>query len=237
MAGSTAAVVLRRVGLGCGVAGLLSAAVFAATQAPVARTGDALAGQKAPGAVGNVAGQVPAQHRQALKAPHGRASSPAASVDWWDANSGRVLAVLSSYDDPLGKVGLLVDGGPMPTAGHPFFTPLGTNGRACITCHQPANAHERFRRCSAGPVWRPPAARTRCSPPSDGANCPSQPQPRRRVPFAAARQQGLFQIFLPWPPKAADGSRRSSRNSRSRSSGIRRAAISTRSTACTAPIR
>ena len=139
MAGSTAAVVLRRVGLGCGVAGLLSAAVFAATQAPVARTGDALAGQKAPGAVGNVAGQVPAQHRQALKAPHGRASSPAASVDWWDANSGRVLAVLSSYDDPLGKVGLLVDGGPMPTAGHPFFTPLGTNGRACITCHQPSD--------------------------------------------------------------------------------------------------
>ena len=91
MAGSTAAVVLRRVGLGCMGAGFLSATVFAAAQAPAARTGDALAGQKAPGAIGNVAGQAPAQHRQALKAPRGRTFAPAASGDWWDADSGRVV--------------------------------------------------------------------------------------------------------------------------------------------------
>src|SRR5262252_11149820 len=27
-----------------------------------------------------------------------------------------------------------------PTAGNPFFQPLGTNGRRCVTCHQPAQA-------------------------------------------------------------------------------------------------
>jgi len=34
---------------------------------------------------------------------------------------------------------LLVDG-PMDTRGHPFFEPLGENGRACVTCHQPSDA-------------------------------------------------------------------------------------------------
>ena len=29
---------------------------------------------------------------------------------------------------------------PIDTQGHPFFTPLGSNGRACVTCHQPAHA-------------------------------------------------------------------------------------------------
>ena len=31
-------------------------------------------------------------------------------------------------------------GKPLDTKGHPFFEPLGPNGRACVTCHQPADA-------------------------------------------------------------------------------------------------
>ena len=204
MAGSTAAVVLRRVGLGFVGAGLLSAAVFAAAQAPVARTGDALPGQKAPGAIGNVAGQVPAQHSQALKAPRGPASVAGDAGDWWDANSGKVLAAESAYDDPLGKVGLRVEGGPLPTAGHPFFTPLGSNGRACVSCHQPANGMS----VSAAALqarWQATGGKDPVFAAVDGSNCPSQPQ-SRRASHSLLLDKGLFRIFLPWPPKAADGS-------------------------------
>src|SRR5690606_41851450 len=40
----------------------------------------------------------------------------------------------------LGRIGILNTDGPVATRGHPFFEPLGTNGRACVSCHQPGDA-------------------------------------------------------------------------------------------------
>lgn len=121
--------------------------------------------------------------------------------------------------------------GPTTTAQHPFFQSLGTNGRACVTCHQPPSGMSvsvgniRMRYLTTGgkdPVFAP----------VDGANCPSavaavksRPSPRGgllgRGPllnpgvdpidspanaYSLLLKRGLFRIFLPWPPKAADGS-------------------------------
>ncbi len=58
---------------------------------------------------------------------------------WWRPGEERVLPASLDYADPDGVLRLLLAGGPMPTKGHPFFTALGPNGRACVTCHQPAD--------------------------------------------------------------------------------------------------
>src|SRR5271169_3970435 len=59
---------------------------------------------------------------------------------WWDAGQDGVLPWEESYDNPDGQVGILNRKGAIHTKDHPFFEPLGSNGRACVTCHQPANA-------------------------------------------------------------------------------------------------
>ena len=59
---------------------------------------------------------------------------------WWDPNEGRVFPAQLDYRNPNGTLRLLLDNGPMETKDHPFFTAIGPNGRACVTCHQPADA-------------------------------------------------------------------------------------------------
>ena len=39
-----------------------------------------------------------------------------------------------------GALGILNTAGAIDTRGHPFFAPLGANGRGCVTCHQPEDA-------------------------------------------------------------------------------------------------
>src|SRR5690349_13845040 len=78
---------------------------------------------------GNVAGHVPEQNQQAQRAPT-RATEGAPSSNWWSPGDGRTLPALATYKDPFGEVGVLSSSGPVPTRGHPFFEPIGQNGRA-----------------------------------------------------------------------------------------------------------
>ncbi len=55
------------------------------------------------------------------------------------ARAGNIPRV-ATFLDPSGVLATLQPGGPTPTAGSPFFQPLGSNGRTCQTCHQPAAA-------------------------------------------------------------------------------------------------
>ncbi len=131
------------------------------------------------------------------------AGGPRPAPVWWDAGSGRTLAGFSDYADPEGKVGVLVDGGPLNTAGHPFFTPLGANGRACVTCHQPANG------MSVSPAtlqarWEATGGKDPVFAAVDGSNCPSLRQDLK-ASHSLLLQKGLFRIFLPWPPRGTDG--------------------------------
>ena len=59
---------------------------------------------------------------------------------WWEPNRGDPMAATASYDNPHGQVAVLNATGVIDTRDHPFFTALGTNGRACVTCHQPGSA-------------------------------------------------------------------------------------------------
>src|SRR5437762_11621716 len=59
---------------------------------------------------------------------------------WWDSARGIPLASSKDYDDPSGQLRLLNKSGEVETKDHAFFTPLGSNGRSCVTCHQPTTA-------------------------------------------------------------------------------------------------
>src|ERR1041385_5854960 len=58
---------------------------------------------------------------------------------WWTAGQGGMLPWEQEWDNPDGRVSIVNKKGAVQTEGHPFFESLGTNGRACVTCHQPAN--------------------------------------------------------------------------------------------------
>src|SRR6266478_3288172 len=45
-----------------------------------------------------------------------------------------------AFSDPEGHFANLNLGGPTDTSSNPFFQDLGTNGRRCVTCHQPSDA-------------------------------------------------------------------------------------------------
>src|SRR5215471_850657 len=80
-----------------------------------------------------------------------------------------------------------------PTAGTPFFQPLGTNGRRCVTCHQPAQAwsitpaelRDRFDRTDGlDPIFRA----------NDGSNCEGadiSTSRKRRQAFGLLLQRGV----------------------------------------------
>jgi cytochrome c peroxidase len=105
--------------------------------------------------------------------------------------------------DAAGVLESLQPAGPTVTAGNAFFQSLGTNGRACVTCHQPANAmslsvvsiQQRFAQTRGmDPLFAP----------VDGSNCPASvgPPPVNPANFSLILTQGLFRIALPVPANA-----------------------------------
>lgn len=138
-----------------------------------------------------------------LAAPGGAVDYGKADARWWSAGDGRVFPASASYDNENGKLTTISPLGPMTTRGHPFFTALGNNGRACVTCHQPADgmslsvASVRQRWAALGPKDPLFAA-------VDGANCPDLPQ-AEQASHSLLLSRGLFRIALPWPPRGADG--------------------------------
>ncbi|MEO7549714.1 MAG: hypothetical protein ABIT09_01055 [Croceibacterium sp.] len=122
---------------------------------------------------------------------------------WWQPGEGRVFPAQLDYPDATGTVRLLLYGGPMPTKGHPFFEALGPNGRACVTCHQPAAAMS----LSIPDVqrqWRRKGAADPLFAAADGSNCPSLPQERRES-HSLLLDHGLIRIARAWPPRDLAG--------------------------------
>ncbi len=125
------------------------------------------------------------------------------SERWWAPGSDRVLPRSLSYADDSGVITILNIGGPTQTRGHPFFTPYGQNGRACVTCHQPADGMS----LSLGTIqsrWQTTAGKDPLFAPIDGSNCPSLPQAERDS-HSLLLEHGLFRIARPWPPRMANG--------------------------------
>ncbi len=86
------------------------------------------------------------------------------------AAQGVFIPRFAVFSDPAGQFANLDLAGPTDTSTNPFFKDMGTNGRACVTCHQPSDAfsvtppHIRqrfFATRGTDPIFRP----------VDGANC------------------------------------------------------------------
>jgi len=133
------------------------------------------------------------------------AGSSGRGAPWWSPGSGEVLPAAAAYPNDYGALGIVNTGGPVATQGHPFFEPLGKNGRACVTCHQPASAMS-LSVAAVRAQWEATQGRDPLFAAIDGMNCPHLPA-ADPASHSLLLSRGLFRVFLPWPPRAADGSR------------------------------
>src|SRR5262249_35345145 len=117
---------------------------------------------------------------------------------WWDPASGIPFAPSKDYADPSGQLRLLNKSGEVETKGHPFFTPLGSNGRSCVTCHQPTTAMS----LSLDLIrnrWTDTNGKDPLFAAVDGSNCPNLLEDKEES-HSLLLERGLFRITLPWPP-------------------------------------
>ncbi|HEX8757690.1 MAG TPA: hypothetical protein VF745_15245 [Steroidobacteraceae bacterium] len=112
---------------------------------------------------------------------------------------GLPAAQLESFPDPAGIVQTLSTTGRIDRRGA-FFQSLGTNGRACGTCHVPDQAFG-LSAAAARRTFRSTRGRDPLFAPVDGANCPDA-----RRDDAAAHSlllaRGVFRISIPLPANA-----------------------------------
>jgi hypothetical protein len=126
-----------------------------------------------------------------------------ANGTWWPPGYDGSFPAAMQLADSSGKLGVVKDGGGMATKGHPFFEPIGGNGRACITCHQPENAMS-LSVATAQRRWNETNGKDPLFAAMDGSNCPSLPQDDP-ASHSLLLERGLIRIALPWPPKGRDG--------------------------------
>jgi cytochrome c peroxidase len=122
---------------------------------------------------------------------------------WWSPGSNRVFAARADYADTTGTVSVLNARGQVETRDHPFFSPIGSNGRACVTCHQPADGMS-LSVATIRARWRETEGKDPLFASIDGSNCPSLPQ-ESASSHSLLLDRGLFRIARPWPPRAPTG--------------------------------
>ena len=115
-----------------------------------------------------------------------------------DSDGDKLRAV-----DPSGVIRTVTNTGELDLD-NPFFKSMGTNGRSCVTCHQPGDAwsvtpehlQQRFDRSEGlDPIFRT----------NDGSNSPlanvSTVHARRKA-YSMLLNRGVIRVGLPIPPKA-----------------------------------
>ena len=129
--------------------------------------------------------------------------TPTSDTFWIEAGKGGTLPAEMNLPNDLGKVGILNASGEIQMKGHPFFEPIGSNGRACVTCHQPINGMsvsvESIRK-----RWRITKGADPIFAAIDGSNNPKLPQNLENS-HSLLLNRGLFRIALPWPGKDEKG--------------------------------
>ncbi|WP_055143230.1 hypothetical protein [Jiulongibacter sediminis] len=124
-------------------------------------------------------------------------------VDWIEAGSGETLPVAFEIENPGGKLGFVNALGELETKKHPFFEPLGTNGRACVTCHQPKNGMSLSVE-TLNERWEQTQGKDPVFAAIDGSDNPKLPQ-HLRESHSLLLNRGLFRVALPWPVKEDQG--------------------------------
>lgn len=122
---------------------------------------------------------------------------------WWAPGEGRTWPAVLDYPNAQGTLRTLLVGGPLNTRGHPFFEPIGTNGRACVTCHQPADAMSLSAE-TARERWDATGGKDPLFAAIDGSNCPTLPQ-GERASHSLLLEHGLLRIQRPWPVRSFNG--------------------------------
>ena len=111
---------------------------------------------------------------------------------WIEPGGKERLPAFDLFDNALGKLGVIQASGPVDPAGHPFFTPLGTNGRACVNCHQPGWGMSVSAE-SLQDRWRSTSGKDPVFAAFDGSNCPALPQDLEKS-HSLLLHRGLFRI-------------------------------------------
>jgi hypothetical protein len=138
-----------------------------------------------------------------LAAPLLWLAGAAAAGEWWSPGDGRPLPAEASYPNDAGTLGLLNTAGAVDTRGHPFFEPLGTNGRGCVTCHQPSDAMA-LSVATVRERWAETQGEDPLFSAIDGRNCPHLPAGDPAA-HSLLLTRGLVRVALPWPPRDAAG--------------------------------
>jgi hypothetical protein len=126
-----------------------------------------------------------------------------AAAGWIEAGKGGLLTSEMTFANGEGRLGVLLADGGLDTKGHPFFTSIGSNGRACVTCHQPANAMS-LSAAALRERWRATGGRDPVFAAIDGSNNPSLPQDQQSS-HSLLLTRGLIRVALPWPPRPVEG--------------------------------
>jgi hypothetical protein len=129
-------------------------------------------------------------------------TGPGYPIDWWAPGQGGTFPPSLELENPSGRHAIRSISGPLDTKGHPFFEPLGTNGRACITCHQPAAAMS-ITPAMVKERWRRTAGKDPIFAAIDGSNCPGLPQDKESS-HSLLINRGLFRVGIKWPPPNAE---------------------------------
>ena len=140
----------------------------------------------------------------ALRAQPAGQTAEGVNEQWWAPGNDRPLPGFVQYANAAGFLGILNAEGSVDTVGHPFFEALGPNGRACVSCHQPANGMS----LSLDAIvsrWEVTRGGDPIFAAVDGMNCPNL-TPGDAASHSLLLERGLFRVALPWPPVDAEGS-------------------------------
>ena len=99
-------------------------------------------------------------------------SAPLPSKIYNQGGIPRYVAALEIDNNPSGALGSYQPGGRTKTSENAFFQALGTNGRACVTCHQPPSGMSVSVRNIKARL-NATGGRDPIFAPVDGANCPN----------------------------------------------------------------
>ena len=118
--------------------------------------------------------------------------------------SNESIPTFQEFTDADGRFATYNAAGPTDIASNAFFQDLGTNGRRCVTCHQPNDAwtvtpphiRDRFNAThGTDPIFRP----------NDGSGCPTQAvstEQERREAYSLLLHKGLIRIEIAVPAGA-----------------------------------
>lgn len=116
---------------------------------------------------------------------------------WLTPGQDGVLPERVRFPDSAGDVEIGFAHGPVSLHDNAFFEVLGSNGRACVTCHQPANGMglsvQTIRR-----RWQETQGKDPLFAAVDGSNCPNLPQ-EQESSHSLLLKRGLIRVSLPWP--------------------------------------